>query len=135
MWLIRVAFVGALAASVCAAGTALDTYRALTRFELTGGAVIAEHVRLVRDRVEMEFTGTFYLEAPVSGAVRGAVFIGQGTLRAEPSPVAFERNNVRRFLHADTVESNFKTAVLRFSDGTGEQLKALAGCFTGGYSG
>ena len=31
----------------------------------------------------MTFTGTFHLSAPVEGRVTGAVFIGQGTLRAE----------------------------------------------------
>jgi hypothetical protein len=75
-----------------------------------------ENMVVKKDRVEMTFTGAFYLAEPVAGSVQGAVFIGRGNFRAEPTPVPFERQNTRRLLSADTVESDFRTAVLRFTD-------------------
>ena len=73
---------------------------------------------LKRDRAEMTFDGTFYFPSPVEGRVTGAVFIGQGKFRAEPPPSEFEKENVRRMIGADIFESDFKTAVLRFTDDT-----------------
>jgi len=96
----------------------LEVYRALQRFELTGGSAVAENLELKRDRVTMVFNGRFYFEAPVAGRVRGAVFQGNGTFRAEVPPIEFERENLQRILKATAVESNFRTAVLRFSDDT-----------------
>ena len=78
-----------------------------------------ENVVFKRDRAEITFTsGTFYFAAPVAGRVEGAVFIGDGKFSAAPPPAKFEKENIRRILKADTVESDFKTAVLRFTDDT-----------------
>ncbi|MBN1570574.1 MAG: hypothetical protein JXA73_22210 [Acidobacteria bacterium] len=92
-------------------------YEALKKFELQGKASVS-NLKLKRDRAEMAFTGDFYFAAPVNGRVPGAVFIGEGTFRAEPPDSAFEKENVRRFLRAEVVESDFRAAVLRFSDDT-----------------
>ncbi len=100
------------------AGEALDLYHALRAFQLTGGSSTVEKLVLKRDRAEMTFDGTFYFTAPVAGKVRGAVFLGHGTFRADPPPVDFERENLRRLLKTDHIESDFKTAVLRFTDDT-----------------
>jgi hypothetical protein len=93
-------------------------YDQIKAFKLTGGSADVSNLALKRDRVEMTFTGTFYFGAPAGGAVTGAVFIGQGTLRAEAPPTDFERENVMRLLGAELIESDFKTAVLRFTDDT-----------------
>ena len=74
----------------------------------------------------MTFNGVFYLETPVLGRVRGAVFLGKGTFSAEAPPVEFELENVRRLLKADRVESDFQRAVLRFSDDTDSELGGRA---------
>lgn len=66
----------------------------------------------------MTFHGTFYFASPIEGRITGAVFIGQGTFRAEIPPSDFEKNNVKRLLGADVIESDFKTAVFRFTDNT-----------------
>ena len=66
----------------------------------------------------MTFNGTFYFEQPVAGRVGGAVFLGTGKFRAELPPSNFERDHVRRMLNADVVESDFRQAVLRFTDDT-----------------
>jgi hypothetical protein len=111
-----------LAAASASAGEGLDLYHALRSFQLTGGSAVVENLVLKRDRAEMTFDGTFYFAAPVAGKVRGAVFLGRGSFRADPPPVDFERANLRRLLDADQVESDFKTAVLRFSDDTFEEV-------------
>ena len=113
------------------AATDLELYQALKRFQLTGGAAVAENLTLKRDRAEMTFNGTFYFEPPLAGGVRGAVFLGNGRFRAEVPPSGFERENVQRLLKADVVESDFRTAVLRFTDDTfdliGKNLSAAGG--------
>ncbi|HXN45414.1 MAG TPA: M1 family aminopeptidase [Bryobacteraceae bacterium] len=115
-----------LAPACASAGEGLDLYQALRSFPLTGGSAVAENLVLKRDRAEMTFDGTFYFAAPVAGKVRGAVFLGRGSFRADPPPVEFERANLRRLLDADRVESDFKTAVLRFTDDTFAEVGRLA---------
>jgi len=103
-------------------GPASALYKSIQAFPLTGGVVRTDALTLKRDRVLMTFTGTFYFAPPVDGHVTGAVFIGQGSVRAEVPPIRFEQDNVRRLLHTDVVESDFKTAVLRFTDDTFEMI-------------
>ncbi|HEX3747497.1 MAG TPA: hypothetical protein VHW09_26350 [Bryobacteraceae bacterium] len=74
--------------------------------------------------MRLGFTGTFYLESPVAGQVRGAVFLGQGTIQADPPPAPFDRNLLHMMVKDDRIESDFRRAVLRFSDGTGAVLGA-----------
>lgn len=95
-----------------------QVYDQIKAFSLGGGSVTVEAMVLKRDRVEMTFDGTFYFASPVEGRVTGAVFTGQGRLRAEPPANEFERDNLRRMIGADAYESDFKTAVLRFTDDT-----------------
>jgi hypothetical protein len=96
----------------------MAAYTALHSFILNGGDAQVSNLVLKRDRAEMIFSGTFYFPKPVLGKVTGAVFIGEGKFRAEPPPNAFEKDNLRRMLNADAVESDFRTAVLRFTDNT-----------------
>ena len=104
--------------------TARQVYDQIKAFSLTGGASQAAGLILKRDRVEMSFDGTFYFASPVAGRVTGAVFIGQGKFHADVPPSEFEKDNVRRMLGADAVDSDFKTAVLRFTDDTMDQIGA-----------
>ena len=96
----------------------LGFYQQLKRFELSGAAVKVESLTLKRDRVEITFDGTFYFETPIDGRVYGAVFVGSGTFHADAPPSKFEQDNLRRMLKSGAVGSDFKTAVLRFSDDT-----------------
>lgn len=93
-------------------------YDQIKAFSLGGGSADVTNLVLKRDRVEMTFTGTFYFATPVEGKVTGAVFIGTGTMKAEVPAAAFERDNVRRLLGSDAIDSDFKTAVLRMTDDT-----------------
>ena len=120
------AILALLSPAALSSDSGIVTYQALDRFELSGTIVRAENLVIERDRVKMTFTGVFYLETPVAGRVRGAVFMGKGSFSASAPPVEFELENVRRLLKADTVESDFQNAVLRFSDDTDAELKAGA---------
>jgi hypothetical protein len=99
-----------------------DFYDHVRAFSLGGGSATVNGLVLNRDRVQMTFTGTFYFATPVDGHVTGAVFVGDGKFSAQVPPSDFEKENVRRLLGADAVESDFSTAVLRFSDDTFETL-------------
>lgn len=93
-------------------------YEQIKAFNLNGGKSEVNGLVLRRDRVTMIFSGTFYFTSQINGKVTGAVFIGTGTFRAELPPSEFEKKNVKRLLDAETVDSDFKTAVLRFTDDT-----------------
>src|SRR5215212_5804871 len=98
-----------------------EVYDQVKAFQLAGAAE-ARGVTLKRDRAVMTFNGTFYFAAPVEGRVTGAVFVGDGTFRAEVPPSDFEKENVKRLLGTDVIDSDFRTAVLRFTDDTAERL-------------
>ena len=93
------------------------SYGAIKKFELRGKASVS-NLTLKRDRAEMTFTGDFYFAEPVNGKVAGAVFIGSGTFKADAPPISYEKESIRRFLNSESAESDFRTAVLRFSDDT-----------------
>lgn len=103
---------------VLAQETGKPLYEQIKNFSLNGGKADVSQFVLKRDRAVMTFNGTFYFTAPTGGKVTGAVFIGQGTFSAEIPPNDFERDNVKRLIDADIVESSFKTAVFRFTDDT-----------------
>jgi hypothetical protein len=93
-------------------------YNVLHTFTLDGGVAKVDNLVLKRDRAEMTFSGVFYFPKPVLGKITGAVFMGEGKFRAEPPPAEFEKENLKRMLNTDVVESDFHTAVLRFTDDT-----------------
>jgi hypothetical protein len=92
-------------------------YEALKKFDLQGKTSVTA-LALKRDRAEMVFTGDFYFAAPINGRITGAVFIGNGTFKAPAPSLQFEKESMMRFLNAEVAESDFRTAVLRFSDDT-----------------
>jgi hypothetical protein len=99
-----------------------ELYDQVKLFSLGGGSATVKALVLNRDRVHMSFDGTFYFATPVDGHFTGAVFLGVGKFTTEVPPNEFEKQNVKRLLGAESVESDFKTAVLRFSDDTFERL-------------
>ena len=84
------------------ASDAQALYRTIQSFELTGGTARVDNLTLKRDRAQMTFTGSFYFAAPANGRITGAVFIGEGTFRADVPPSRFEQDNLRRLLDAPT---------------------------------
>lgn len=99
-----------------------QTYNQLKSFALTGGSAQVNALVLKKDRTQITLTGTVYFSEPVNGATTGAVFIGEGRFAAETPPNEFEKENVKRLLGTDNIESDFKTAVFRFTDDTAAQF-------------
>ena len=99
-----------------------DTYNKLKAFSLTGGAIDVKGVVLKRVHTQITLDGTIYLTEPVNGIITGAVFIGEGKFATEAPTNEFEKDNVRRLLGTEVIESDFKTAVFRFTDSTGVEL-------------
>ncbi|HKO97967.1 MAG TPA: M1 family aminopeptidase [Pyrinomonadaceae bacterium] len=97
-------------------------YSQLKSFSLGGTSVTVNALTFNRDRAQMTFSGTFYFAAPVEGRVTGAVFVGKGRIRVEVPPNDFEKENLKRLLGINVVESDFDTAVMRFSDDTFERF-------------
>ncbi len=120
--ILATAFVSAAEAQVTTGGGAMQLYESLHRFQLAGGTSVHNLV-LQRDRGQITFAdGTIYFQTPIDGRVYGGVFIGTGKFHADAPPLKFEQDNIRRLIHADNVDSDFKTAVLRFTDDTYEIL-------------
>jgi len=102
---------------------AVALYQQLRNSSAIEKSVRVENVVLQRDRVMMTLgTGTIYFPAPIAGKVRSAVFVGSGTFKASPPPVGYEQDNLRRLLKAEDISADFKTAIFRFTDETGDVL-------------
>jgi hypothetical protein len=95
-----------------------EIYNQIKAFALTGGVVEVKNLELKKDRVQLTLSGVVYLSEPVNGQPTGAVFIGEGKFVAETPPNDFEKDNVKRLLGTEVIESDFKTAVFRFTDDT-----------------
>ena len=99
-----------------------QTYDQLKNFALTGGSAQVNALVLKKDRTQITLTGTVYFNEPVNGVTTGAVFIGDGKFIAETPPNEFEKDNVKRLLGVENIESDFKTAVFRFTDDTAKEV-------------
>lgn len=97
-------------------------YDQIAAFDLNGGKVDVSNLTVKRDRGIMTFTGTFFLSAPIQGKVTSAVFVGNGTFKADPPANDFERAQLRRLIKADSLVGDFTTAALRFTDDTATLL-------------
>ncbi len=128
--LIVLAWLVLMPALCLAQADLMAAYEQLRGFALAPQAVPVSNLVLKRDRVEMSFTGEFYLAQPVQGQVLGAVFLGEGRMRVEPWSF-FEKDNVQRFLKSDRVEVAFRRAVLRFADDTSSLITAGRGASPG----
>lgn len=98
-----------------------EIYNQLKAFSL-GSPVSVKGVVLKRGRAQITLDGVAYLSQPVNGAITGAVFIGDGKFVAETPASDYEKDNLKRLLGTDVIESDFKTAVFRFTDDTATQL-------------
>ena len=108
-----------------AASKEKDLYNQLKAFSLAGGSTAVKGVVLKRGRTQITLDGTVYLSQPLDGHVTGAVFLGEGKFVAEPPNNEFEKANVKRLLGTQVIESDFKTAVFRFTDDTVLQFGEL----------
>src|SRR5271156_7189654 len=99
-------------------GNANTLYQALRTRTVNGPAFTVKNLSLKRDAGVFTFSdGTFYLYGEVSGAVTGAVFLGNGALHVEP-PSAMERRQLKIVMKTEVLDQPFTSAVFEFTDGT-----------------
>jgi hypothetical protein len=100
-----------------------NAYYVQLRNLLPGGEVVAvSNLELHRDAATFTFRhGSFAFYGEVNGKVTGAVFKGDGHLHITP-PTAEERHNLQVTAHTEQFDEDFDQAVLRFTDGTAEEL-------------
>ena len=100
----------------------LALYNQIKTCALSGGVVDVKDLVIAKDRAQITLNGTVYPGAPIDGRVTTAVFIGDGKFSLESPPNEFEKANIKRLLGTEVIESDFKTAVFRFSDSTAQQF-------------
>ncbi len=98
-------------------------YVSLRNITLGSEAVQMENIVLQREFGTFTFrSGTMFFVAPVNGKVTGAVFVGEGTLSLKPKSPA-ELHSLSLLTKSANFEERFEIVVLRFTDGTYEELK------------
>ena len=99
------------------------TYRQLRNL-LPGGLTISvNNLVLKRDAGTFTFTrGEFAFFGEVNGKTTGAVFKGMGHFHLTP-PTAVERHNLEILTKKSEFDEDFTQVVLRFTDGTAEELR------------
>jgi hypothetical protein len=124
-FLVACVFTAAYAGAQAPSDATASLYTQLKLFALGNRSARANNLVLKKDRITLTFaSGMLYFPEPVAGQVRGAVFIGAGTLHVDTPPGQFERDNVHRLLGTDAIDEDFKSAVLRFTDDTYSVLGA-----------
>jgi len=91
-----------------------------------GGVATVSNLTLQRDAGRFTLQGgNVYLLSPVGGRTVAAVFRGKGVFSFAP-PTAVEKDRLKRFEKADSLESPFTELVLFFADGTLSELEGAA---------
>ncbi len=111
------------------------TYQQLRNVGLSGEVAAANNLVLKRDAGTFTFrSGSFQFLAPVNGKVTGAVFVGEGSFSLTP-PLEMEKRSLAILTKGQPFVEDFSQLVLRFTDGTYEELKKAAGTSAGGEGG
>jgi len=122
------------AANSCAANSpnANAAYVHLRTLLPSGEAVPVSNVVLRRDAATFSFTeGEVAFFGEVNGKITGAVFRGKGHFHLT-APTAIERRNLEVLTKRPGFDEDFTQVVLRFTDGTAEELRKAAGTASGG---
>jgi hypothetical protein len=101
------------------------SYQALRNLKPGNEALLLENVVLKRDAATFTLTGRICFVPLVQGKVTGAVFAGNGTFTMEP-PLVVEKRNLSRLTRQPGIFEEFEQLVLRFTDGTYDELKKAA---------
>lgn len=97
-------------------------YLQLRNVETSGEVVEVKDLVIKRDAGTFTFTsGRFFFLAPVESRITGAVFIGEGSFSLMP-PLESERRNLQLFTKNQRIDEEFSQVVLRFTDGTHDEI-------------
>ena len=108
-------------------------YQQLRTVGLSGETAEVRNFTLQRDAATFTFiSGKFSFLAPVNGKVTGAVFLGEGSMTLVP-PTTSEKQTIALLTKSDRLEDSFNQILLRFTDGTYEEIKKAATVTTGGH--
>jgi hypothetical protein len=106
-------------------------YTQLRRIGLSGETAVANNLVLKRDVGTFTFkSGTFAFVTPVNGKVTGLVFIGNGTFTLAPDQW-YEQRSLSVFTKSGRLDEQFSSLVVRFTDGTYDEIKKAAGTSQG----
>jgi len=98
-------------------------YLALRSALPTGDGVQVKDFILSRQGGTFHFVqGNFFFYVPVNGRVTGAVFMGTGHFDLAPQE-AREQNSLALLTKSGVMAQDFTTLVLRFTDGTAEEIR------------
>jgi hypothetical protein len=107
-------------------------YVALRNITLGSEAVTVTNLDLKRDAGRFRLnSGSVCFVPPVNGKVTGAVFAGEGTFQLNP-PTEAERKNLKYLTKEDEFNERFERLVLRFTDGTYDEIKKAGTAASGG---
>ena len=122
-------FVGILAAQTVPNGDGY--YQQLRNISLQGESIAISNVTLKRDAATFQLnSGMLCFVTPVNNKVTGAVFVGEGKLLLDP-PVAAEHASLSVLTKEQEYSERFDHLVLRFTDGTYDELKSAGKPATG----
>jgi hypothetical protein len=108
------------------------TYQQLRNITLGGEAVAVNNFTLRRDAATFTLrSGTICFLPPVQRKVTGAVFIGDGIMVLDP-PLPIEMRNLKLLTKEDGFSERFSQLVLRFTDGTYDEIKKAGTAAAGG---
>ena len=107
-------------------------YAQLRNLLPSGAAFPVSNVVIRRDAAALFLNeGQFAFFGEVNGKITGAVFQGKGHLHLIP-PTAIERHNLEILTKRQSFDEDFTQVVLRFTDGTAEELRKAAGSGSSG---
>lgn len=102
------------------------TYQQLRKLLPGGQSLAVQEFVLKRDAATFTFhSGIFALYGDVNGKITGAAFRGSGSLHLQP-PTEEEKHSLSLLTKQPALDENFTTAVLRFTDATGEEIRKAA---------
>jgi len=108
------------------------TYQALRNVTLSDESVAVSNLALKREAGVLHLrSGTICFVIPVNGKVTGAVFSGDGSFVLEPQIVS-EQNSLKLLTKESQFSESFDRMVLRFTDGTYEEIKKAGTAINGG---
>ncbi len=108
------------------------SYQQLRNIALSSEAFAVKDLTFKRDAAAFHLrSGTVCFVAPVLGKVTGAVFVGDGNMILDP-PLPIERSTLKLLTKEDEFSENFSHLVMRFTDGSYEEIKKASSPAPGG---